>query len=63
VRVETVGSAESWKHVAESLPRGELRLIEGAGHMPWFDDSGSKRAAIRDLTRLVASLAERILAS
>jgi pimeloyl-ACP methyl ester carboxylesterase len=48
VRVETVGSAESWKHVAESLPRGELRLIEGAGHMPWFDDSGSKRAAIRD---------------
>jgi pimeloyl-ACP methyl ester carboxylesterase len=36
---ETVGSAESWPRVADALPRGELRLIEGAGHMPWFDDS------------------------
>ena len=36
---ETVGSAESWPRVADTLPRGELRLVEGAGHMPWFDDS------------------------
>ncbi len=36
---ETVGSAESWQRVADALPRGELCLVEGAGHMPWFDDS------------------------
>jgi pimeloyl-ACP methyl ester carboxylesterase len=36
---DPVGSAEIWKRVAGTLPRGELRLIEGAGHMPWFDDS------------------------
>jgi pimeloyl-ACP methyl ester carboxylesterase len=36
---QTVGSAESWQRVADALPRGELCLIEGAGHMPWFDDS------------------------
>ena len=35
---ETVGSAESWQRVADALPHGELRLIDGAGHMPWFDD-------------------------
>jgi 4,5:9,10-diseco-3-hydroxy-5,9,17-trioxoandrosta-1(10),2-diene-4-oate hydrolase len=35
---ETVGSAESWQRVADVLPRGELCLVDGAGHMPWFDD-------------------------
>lgn len=35
---ETVGPAEIWKRVADALPRGELCLVEGAGHMPWFED-------------------------
>ena len=35
---ETVGSAESWHRVADALPHGELCLVEGAGHMPWFDE-------------------------
>jgi len=35
---ETVGSPESWKRVADALPRGELHLVDGAGHMPWFDE-------------------------
>ena len=35
---ETVGPAESWQRVADVLPRGELLLVEGAGHMPWFED-------------------------
>jgi pimeloyl-ACP methyl ester carboxylesterase len=34
----TVGSAEIFSRVANALPRGDLRLVEGAGHMPWFDD-------------------------
>jgi pimeloyl-ACP methyl ester carboxylesterase len=28
------------------LPRGELRLVEGAGHMPWFDDPGQVAAEV-----------------
>jgi pimeloyl-ACP methyl ester carboxylesterase len=36
---DPVGSVDVWKRVAGVLPSGELRLIEGAGHMPWFDDS------------------------
>jgi pimeloyl-ACP methyl ester carboxylesterase len=37
---DPVGSADVWRRVAGVLPRGELRLVEGAGHMPWFDDPG-----------------------
>jgi pimeloyl-ACP methyl ester carboxylesterase len=36
---DPVGSVDIWKRVAGVLPRGELRVVEGAGHMPWFDDS------------------------
>ena len=35
---ETVGSAESWQRVADALASGQLHLVEGAGHMPWFED-------------------------
>jgi pimeloyl-ACP methyl ester carboxylesterase len=44
----TVGSAEIWNRVADALPRGELRLVEGAGHMPWFDDSTRVAAEVGD---------------
>ncbi|MGH3132230.1 MAG: alpha/beta fold hydrolase [Gaiellaceae bacterium] len=35
---DPVGSADVWRRVAGILPLGELRLVERAGHMPWFDD-------------------------
>jgi 2-hydroxy-6-oxonona-2,4-dienedioate hydrolase len=35
---DPVGTAELWRSVAAAMPRGELRLIDGAGHMPWLDD-------------------------
>jgi 2-hydroxy-6-oxonona-2,4-dienedioate hydrolase len=35
---DPVGSVDTWRRVAGMLPRGELHLVEGAGHMPWFDD-------------------------
>jgi pimeloyl-ACP methyl ester carboxylesterase len=35
---DPVGSVEIWKRVANVLPRGELHVVDGAGHMPWFDD-------------------------
>lgn len=35
---DPVGSIATWTRVADALPRGELRLVEGAGHMPWFDE-------------------------
>ena len=35
---DPVGSTEIWSRTLGLLPRGELRLIDGAGHMPWLDD-------------------------
>jgi pimeloyl-ACP methyl ester carboxylesterase len=43
---DPVGSAEIWKRVAGVLPRGELRLVEGAGHMPWLDDPSRVAAEV-----------------
>jgi pimeloyl-ACP methyl ester carboxylesterase len=44
----TVGSAEIRSRVADALPRGDLRLVEGAGHMPWFDAPTRVAEAVRD---------------
>jgi pimeloyl-ACP methyl ester carboxylesterase len=44
----TVGSAEIWSRVADALPRGQLRLVEGAGHMPWFDELTRVAEEVRD---------------
>jgi 2-hydroxy-6-oxonona-2,4-dienedioate hydrolase len=34
---DPVGTVETWRRVAGVLPRGELQLVDGAGHMPWLD--------------------------
>jgi pimeloyl-ACP methyl ester carboxylesterase len=44
----TVGKAEIWSRVVDALPRGELRLVEGGGHMPWFDDSTRVAEEVRN---------------
>jgi pimeloyl-ACP methyl ester carboxylesterase len=35
---DPVGSRALWDRVISALPRGELVVIEGAGHMVWLDD-------------------------
>jgi pimeloyl-ACP methyl ester carboxylesterase len=45
---DPVGSVDVWERVAGVLPHGELRLVEGAGHMPWFDDSTRVAEEVRD---------------
>jgi pimeloyl-ACP methyl ester carboxylesterase len=41
---------ESWRRFVDLLPRGELRLVDGAGHQPWFDDPTGVAA---DVTRFL----------
>lgn len=36
---DPVGTIDAYKREVDVLPRGELALVEDAGHMPWFDDS------------------------
>jgi 2-hydroxy-6-oxonona-2,4-dienedioate hydrolase len=49
---DPVGSTEIWRRTIGLLPRGELRLIDGAGHMPWLDDP---TGVARHISRLAAS--------
>ena len=45
---DPVGSVDVWNRTAGVLPRAELRLVEGAGHLPWFDDSTRVAKEVRD---------------
>jgi pimeloyl-ACP methyl ester carboxylesterase len=44
---DPVGTVDLWKDMASVLKRGELRVVDGAGHMPWFDDPASVAGLVR----------------
>lgn len=35
---DRLAAAERWRRFVDALPNGRLEVIEGAGHMPWFDE-------------------------
>ena len=35
---DPTGTVDTWRKFTERLPRGELQIIDGAGHMPWWDE-------------------------
>jgi pimeloyl-ACP methyl ester carboxylesterase len=35
---DPVGTVDIWRRAVGLLPRGELRLVDDGGHVPWFDD-------------------------
>jgi pimeloyl-ACP methyl ester carboxylesterase len=43
---DRTGSVEIWRRVTGALPDGELLLMDGAGHHPWFEDQSFVAAAI-----------------
>jgi 2-hydroxy-6-oxonona-2,4-dienedioate hydrolase len=49
---DPVGSTEIWSQTIGLLPRGELQLMDGAGHMPWLDDPSG---VARHISRLLAT--------
>lgn len=36
---DSLGGRAVWQRVMGAMPRGELAILEGAGHMVWLDDS------------------------
>ena len=36
---DPAGDPELWRRVIRALPRGELEVMDGAGHEPWFEDA------------------------
>ena len=43
---DQTGDAGIWRAFTTALPNGSLELIDGAGHMPWFDDPGRVAALV-----------------
>ena len=35
---DSMGTVALWRRVTGTLPHGELAVVDGAGHHPWFDD-------------------------
>jgi pimeloyl-ACP methyl ester carboxylesterase len=46
-----VGTVDTWRRATGLLPLGELHIIEGAGHMPWFDDISGVAGVVSHFTR------------
>ena len=44
---DPTGTVDTWKRVVSTLPRGELHLIDGAGHLSWFDDGKEVGGLVR----------------
>lgn len=49
---DPIGTVELWRRAVDLLPRGELELVDGAGHMPWLDDPS---AVAGHITRSLAT--------
>jgi 2-hydroxy-6-oxonona-2,4-dienedioate hydrolase len=43
---DPVGGVDIWSRVVSLLPQGKLHLVDGAGHMPWFDDPSNVAAEV-----------------
>jgi len=33
-----VGSVDLWRRFTARLPRGQLEVVDGGGHLVWYDD-------------------------
>ena len=44
---DPTGTLDVFGRLVGVLPRGELQVIDGAGHMPWLDDPGAAADAVR----------------
>ncbi len=43
---DQTGDAGIWRAFTTALPNGSLELIDGAGHMPWFDEPARVAALV-----------------
>jgi len=44
---DSIGSVDLWTRVAARMPKADVRVIDGAGHLPWLDDPSRVGDVIR----------------
>jgi pimeloyl-ACP methyl ester carboxylesterase len=44
---EPVASIDLWQQFVGLLRHGELHVVDGAGHLPWYDDPAGVGGRIR----------------
>lgn len=37
---DPIGSVGIWRRFAGRMPRGELEVVDGGGHLVWYNDPG-----------------------
>ena len=45
---DPTGSVDLWRHFTSRLAQGELKIVEGAGHMPWWDEPTVVGRSVRE---------------
>jgi pimeloyl-ACP methyl ester carboxylesterase len=45
---DPVGSVDIWRRFVNLMPRGDLHVVHGAGHLPWFHDPAGVAGRVRD---------------
>ena len=45
---DTAGSVDIWRRFTGRLAHGELQVVDGAGHMPWWDEPASVGGSVRE---------------
>ena len=48
---DPIGTVQTWQAFVASVPSGQLHVIDGAGHLPWFDDPDQVAGLLRDHLR------------
>ena len=43
---DPVGSVGIWRQFTGRMPRGELEVVDGAGHLVWYSDPGRVGARV-----------------
>ncbi len=44
---DPIGSVDIWRRFVDMMPRGELELVDGGGHLVWYEDPGRIGSRVR----------------
>jgi pimeloyl-ACP methyl ester carboxylesterase len=44
---DPIGSVDLWTRVAARMPKADVHVVDGAGHLPWLDDPSQVGGVIR----------------